>query len=329
MLCQFSVRNYKSIRDKITLDMRFTAISEQECQLIRESDGAQYLPFLVLYGPNGSGKSNVLNAVQALANRIIRPVRAAENCLITSVAPPIISIKPFAFDARSINAPTEFEICFRTQTAGYRYILHIQNNIILFGNLDQIKLSTAEKQKTSLLRRENGRVVMKNNFAKLKVGDNLSDSLPVLSYLGIVYRKNGTVSDVIGWFKNQLQFANYGESILGLENLEKNRRFVLKILQEMELGVDDFRIEKEGKTVKEIYTKHTVDGRGVELRIRDESSGVQKLFALTPHIIDSLLEGNVLLVDEMDANIYPSLLRRTARRRLKSWQKTRRETLRW
>ncbi len=42
MLCQFSIRNYKSIRDEMTFDMQAAAISEHEDRIIRDSDGEAF-----------------------------------------------------------------------------------------------------------------------------------------------------------------------------------------------------------------------------------------------------------------------------------------------
>ena len=39
MLCQFTVKNYKSIRDEVTFDMQAAAISEHEDRIIRDKDG--------------------------------------------------------------------------------------------------------------------------------------------------------------------------------------------------------------------------------------------------------------------------------------------------
>ena len=44
MLCQFSIRNYKSIRDEMTFDMQAAAISEHEDRIIRDSDGEAFPP---------------------------------------------------------------------------------------------------------------------------------------------------------------------------------------------------------------------------------------------------------------------------------------------
>ena len=77
MLCQFSVKNYKSIKDETTFDMQAAAISEHDDRVIKDEDGELYLPVSALYGPNGGGKSNVLEALYMLTARILRPIYAA------------------------------------------------------------------------------------------------------------------------------------------------------------------------------------------------------------------------------------------------------------
>ena len=49
MLCQFTVKNYKSIRDEVTFDMQVAAISEHEDKVIRDIDGEEFLPVSALY----------------------------------------------------------------------------------------------------------------------------------------------------------------------------------------------------------------------------------------------------------------------------------------
>ena len=63
MLCQFTMKNYKSIREEMTFDMQATAIMEHRDRIIKTEDGEGFLPVSVIYGPNGGGKSNVLEAL--------------------------------------------------------------------------------------------------------------------------------------------------------------------------------------------------------------------------------------------------------------------------
>ena len=48
MLCQFTVKNYKSIRDEVTFDMQAAAISEHEDRIIKDQDG-ELLHCLISY----------------------------------------------------------------------------------------------------------------------------------------------------------------------------------------------------------------------------------------------------------------------------------------
>lgn len=69
MLCQFTVKNFKSIRDEVTFDMQAAAISEHEDRIIKDVDEELYLPVSAVYGPNGGGKSNVLEALHSLVTK--------------------------------------------------------------------------------------------------------------------------------------------------------------------------------------------------------------------------------------------------------------------
>ena len=107
MLCQFSVKNYKSIRDEVTLDMQAAAISEHEDRIIKDQDGEMYLPVSAIYGPNGGGKSNVLAAFHTLIAKILRPLFATEDNDEKVFFQRKIIVEPFAF-SESKNEPTEF-----------------------------------------------------------------------------------------------------------------------------------------------------------------------------------------------------------------------------
>ena len=79
MLCQFTVKNFKSIRDEMTFDMQATAISEHEDRVIKDRDGELFLPVSAVYGPNGGGKSNVLEALHSLVYKVLRPLYATKS----------------------------------------------------------------------------------------------------------------------------------------------------------------------------------------------------------------------------------------------------------
>lgn len=310
MLSQFTVKNYKSIRDEVTLDMQATAISEHEDRIIKDLDGEMYLPVSVIYGPNGGGKSNVLAALGTLVAKILRPLYATEDSEMKVFLKKKIIIEPFAF-SESKNEPTEFELFFRTSSAEYRYILHVKRDIVVYESLDRVKLETGRR--SALFTRNENSIDLKGAFAKLKVSEDLSKTLTLLSYLGIAYKGNAVVKDVLNWFESGIAFLNYGNPIqelaMAISTSEEVKPLMINMIQEMDLDIADFRVEEKENDRKEVYTKHIIDGVETELSLSDESSGTKKLFGLLPFIATSLLDGRVLMIDELDAKIHPMLLR--------------------
>ena len=310
MLCQFTVKNYKSIRDEVTFDMQAAAISEHEDRIIRDKDGEIFLPVFAIYGPNGGGKSNVLEALHTLAVKVLRPLYATGDNEERIFLQKKMIIEPFAFSEETKSEPTEFEIFFRTELAEYRYILHVKREVVVYERLDREKMDTGRR---SALFERGEEIMLKGAFAKLKISDELSETLPLLSYLGITYKKNEVVKDVLEWFEYGIDFLNYGNSMeelrMAVSSSEAVKHLMLQMIQEMDLDIVDFRVVKDENDRIDVYTKHMVEGRETELNLLEESSGTKKLFGLMPFIADSLLSGTTLVIDELDAKIHPVLLR--------------------
>ena len=311
MLCQFTVKNFKSIRDEMTFDMQAAAISEHEDKVIMYKNGEQFLPVSAIYGPNGGGKSNVLEALHTVAAKVLRPLYATGDNKERVFLQKKLLIEPFAFSEKTKNEPTEFEVFFRTELAEYRYILHVKREIVVYECLDRVKLETGRR--SALFERNAEETILKGVFAKLKISDELSETLPLLSYLGITYKKNEVVKDVLEWFEYGIDFLNYGNPIeelrMAVSNSEDVKQLMLDMIQEMDLDIVDFRVVKDENDRIDVYTKHMVEEYEAELNLFDESSGTKKLFGLMPFIADSLLSGTTLVIDELDAKIHPVLLR--------------------
>ena len=311
MLCQFSVKNYKSIRDQITFDMQAAAISEHTDRIIKDSDEQLFLPVSAIYGPNGGGKSNVLEALQTLGTMVLRPVHATKQNRTTDYKFNRYPVKPFIFSEEGKNNPTEFEIFFRTKIAEYRYVLRIKEDIVVYESLDRVKLETGRK--SALFLRKGEEISLRGVFARLKISDGLSQSLPLLSYLGITYMNNDVVKDVIDWFEYGIDFLNYGNPLeelrTAIASSDEIKKLVLDMIREMDLDIEDFRVEERENNQIEVFTQHNVDGYKAELTLSEESSGTKKLFGLLPFIAKSLVCGSTLVIDELDAKIHPVLLR--------------------
>ena len=310
MLCQFTVKNYKSIRDEITFDMQAAAISEHDNKVIKDIDGELFLPISAIYGPNGGGKSNVLEALHTLDSKVLRPLCATCDKADCDYKARKIPVEPFAFSERAKDEPTEFELFFRTEKAEYRYILHVKEDEVVYESLDRVKMDTGRR--SALFRRDRDSTELKGFFGRLKISEDLSATLPLISYLGITYKKNEVVKDVLNWFEDAIDFLNYGnpyqELRTAIAKSEDIKHLVLNMIKEMDLDIEDFRIEEKDNDRIEVFTKHTVDGYSAEITLSEESSGTRKLFGLLPFIAKSLIYGTTLVIDELDAKIHPVLL---------------------
>lgn len=311
MLCQFTVKNFKSIKEEMTFDMQAAAISEHEDRIIKDTDGELYLPVSAIYGPNGGGKSNVLEALHILVAKVLRPLYATDDSNDRLFQMKKILIEPFAFGKKEKEAPTEFELFFRTKTTEYRYILIVKKDIVLYERLDRVKFDTGRK--SALFERSEEGIELKGAFARLKISDELSETLTLLSYLGITHKKNEVVNDILNWFEYGIDFLNYGNPIqelgMAIATSEDVKTLFLEMIQEMDLDIANFRVEEKENERIEVYTKHIVDDYEFELNLSEESSGTKKLFGLLPFIANSLVSGTTLVIDELDAKIHPVLLR--------------------
>ena len=311
LICQFTVKNFQCLKEETTFDFQATNISEHEESLITSADGERFLPLGVIYGPNGSGKSTVLQAMYTLASKIMRPICAVgcdnEECLKKNNG---VSIKPFYFSKDTINLPTEFELFFRTSKNEYQYLISFLKNKIISEELYRKSIS-GTRYSTLFKRKNSGKIELKGTFRTYNC-DNISDNLPLLSFLGITHRRNATIKDIVNWFENQIDFINYGnpnqDASVPIAKSEKLKSLVLKMMVEMDLGISDYRVEENQENLK-VYTEHVVNNKKYELELSEESNGTIKIFGILPYLADALLKGAALVVDELDAKLHPLLLK--------------------
>lgn len=126
MLISFSVKNFRSFRERVTLDMR--AVESDNTlpkNVLRPTFKGKEFPLLksaVLYGANASGKTNFLLALRTYSNFIVQS-QAREDLFPVEL--------PFWLSTKTSEEPTEFELEFLLDGVRYRYGFVTRRDIIL------------------------------------------------------------------------------------------------------------------------------------------------------------------------------------------------------
>lgn len=310
MLCQFSVKNFRCIKNEITLDMQAANINEKKESLLVDKDGEKFLPLSVIYGPNGGGKSTVLDAIYSLCAKVMRPVLAANDNELKNESFNA-QIQPYHFDEAVQKKSTDFEIYFRTENYEYQYSLSVFASQIIEESLYHKRINGRQYTKI-FSRNSQGELLLKGSLRGYSA-KGISETLPLLSYLAITHLENPTVKAVMDWFQHEVLFLDYKrndmERYMNLPDDSQIKKIILNVFQGMGLDIVDYRIEKtEDPKLIKIYTIHKVNGKKYELDLHGESSGTIKIFNSIPFIISILLHGGTLIVDELDAKLHPMLL---------------------
>lgn len=81
MLIEFSVANYLSFKDKVTLNMVASNDKTLPDNLIPSAQGTKYslLKSVAIYGPNASGKSNLIRAFDFMRWFVINSSREGQK----------------------------------------------------------------------------------------------------------------------------------------------------------------------------------------------------------------------------------------------------------
>ena len=132
MLLQFSVSNFKSIKDEVF----FTAFANNRNEhkdnlIIAKKD--KILPTIAFYGANAAGKSSILHALSAAINF----VRLSNSYQINTK----LSFLPFAFDEKFKNGKTKMDFMFIHNEKKYAYGFVADTNKVYEEYLYEYKTS--------------------------------------------------------------------------------------------------------------------------------------------------------------------------------------------
>lgn len=324
MIYEFSFSNFRSYKNEASIDFTAKPILEFESSLISTNSDISLLPVCAIYGPNGGGKSGVLMALHALRNIVIGPLvqmafmkkkneqlaettlRHLQEGIVESYTVPAY----YKWNDEGKNIPTKYSILFQVENCKYRYEIALCSDTIEEENL---YFETEDRDVEAVFERDAEGVYLCRELDGLDI-DNMNESLPLLSYISMF--KNIELVDRALQFFFQMQVMNFDkprqDRRILVEQLEKDKTRILNVIQSMGIDICDMRIEYEDDgTIQEIYTKHQLsDGTIKELCLYEESSGTRKIVSIIPFILKGIDRGCLFVIDELDAKLHPSLLKK-------------------
>ena len=306
MLCQFSFNNFKSYRNETTFDFQAANLPEFSDSLIRVEKAADLLPVGVIYGPNGGGKSNLLQALACLISTVVKPIVSLETTRTNFILHQTVDCVPFLLDDISKNNPTEFLIYFRTAENEFQYYLSLLNDEIVSESLSRKKIGG--KKPAHIFDRERDSITLGSSINKRSINTAVNVKMPFLSFLAINYNIP-VIVEVQEWFESCIirNYANpRAEQNIMIAEDERIQKRIIMFLNDMGIDIDGFRFDPEDQ---ELSIKRVINGKEYELPFDAESDGTKKLIAALPMILMALMEGRLVVVDELDAKLHPKLLR--------------------
>ncbi len=306
MLCQFSFQNFKSYKGETTLDFQAASLPEYRETLITVEKAVDLLPLNVIYGSNGGGKSNILQALSALISVVVTPVAQLEKNRQSVILQQKVDIMPYAFDDKSMDEPTIFEVFFRVNNNEYCYYLSTLNNEILVESLH--RKSIGGKKTAIIFERDNNEVELGFSINKKSINKDVNPKMPYLSFLAINY-DIAEINEAIGWFESCI-IRNYAnpkveEQLMIIDDEVAKKNFI-RALNDMDIDIVNYSYDEDSK---KLYTQRYIGKADYFLDFNYESDGTRKLIAALPVILIALNEGRLVIIDELDAKLHPKLLK--------------------
>lgn len=331
MLLQFSCANFRSINEKCTLSLRAKSISDEpRNNVVKLGKNTKVLKTIALYGANSSGKSNFIKAFGAMLFHVLESVKLNDGDRLI--------FDPFRL-LKNNDGPTQFEVVFSVEEIVFRYGFEFNATKIVGEWLYKSTINN-KKEEAYFIRTEEGIAVNDTAFPE-GVGKEES-TLDNRLFLSLCAQLNGpTAKVIISSLRcmsvlsgiDSIGYRGYTQQMLHnhLDGYEKALEFFYQsqlgfnsigtkekdISEEIKLGGipeemrEDLVRQLKGKKSIILYSNHNVynkEGKivdSINFDIDEESEGTKKLIEISGPIFDTLANGYVLWIDELDAKMHP------------------------
>lgn len=345
MIIDFTISNYRSIKDPQTLSFEATSDTHLEEYCVVKKGKYRILKIASLLGANASGKSNLLRALMVFPSLLLRPSEDKSS---------EIKYHRFALDSDYSNLDSTMIINFICGEQKYNYEIHFNNTAVTY------ELLKCEPFTVGLgTRKVFERKTDPSSFVSYVIlGDKYKSYSSKFKDLNVNLLHNRTVFGAyqksnldIPWLKEIVDWvSSYWMPIVKTTDqhlsdftserihegaLEK--KDVVDILKKADIGVGDLSISeqvetlpkefverllknnelpddlrqhlKEDPTTKDLIVKLYHNGRQglVPFDFSEESRGTQRYYELSSVLLLLIKESHFVAIDELENRMHPDL----------------------
>jgi AAA15 family ATPase/GTPase len=345
MIINFSIKNFRSIKDEITLTFEANKSDDlEDFYIFRPKENMRLLKIAIIYGANASGKTNVLLALNLLRSLVLKPKNKKTD---------VLDFEPFLFDEETIKRNTTFTIEFIQDQIKYLYEIEFNHSAVLremlyFYNPNKALIYKRTTDiKNQLAQITFGPKIKLNKESKTTLVGNTLWNNTVLGGFVKSNVQSHELQAVIHWFDNYLKpiieprtkLIPFVSNLIEKEKIKKN--LLIEILHKADFGISDIEIKNEAipideerllminKTgsldldkeefekfknnrsleIKETYFQHTINHKKYILPIAMESAGTQRYYELGGILSFILSKESVLPIDELESSLHPDLIK--------------------
>ena len=339
MIVEFSVKNFRSIKDLQTISFVATGLKSAERYAgvdqynIAEEASTHMFKTVGIYGANASGKSNVIKAMDYFID-ILRSQPSAKSNLGQLC-------DPFLYQENYGSEESFFQIVVIIKGVKYRYGITVKTNdsdILDAQDNRSNEIITNEwlfankvKNMTVLFERK-GIDLVKNNLDKKEA---IPELIPYAHSLYLTHAaafdNSGACKIITSYFQaytiSNFKFDHENFRWMSMQYIKTDserfpKKDFLELLASFNLRYDDVYLQEGIEDNREIVfpqdkitlikkIKTNSGNFNVKLNLKNnESAGSQKLFDLAGLLLltFSFQEPAFIILDEIDSNFHPSLL---------------------
>lgn len=332
MIIEFSVKNYRSIRDLQTISFKATGLkspagSDIDADNIVKSNGVSLLKTVGLYGANASGKSNILMALSYFTRAV--STLATDSRLIRPL------YDPFLFETS--NEGCFFQIVLLLNGKKYRYgfVVNKSDNVPGKNSSNDVKIESEwlygniDKNMKRLFLRV-GLEVKENNLPTSEgmiIPTNLSYPHTLFLAYAAAFDAKGIPMQIANYLNHRIiNNIVYKELFRGISisAIKESIPSFLSFLKLFNMKYDDIELIDDESYADVQYlgfpsnkvllkrTTHNGNNKTLSMNLEyRESAGNKKIFDLAGLLLVAFISEDdpfLIVIDEIDSNFHPSLL---------------------